>query len=178
MERYPFRLFNPDAVRALSGTAGLLLRKAVALFAGLVLCSAAAASPVVVVIPLNGAVGPASADFVVRALARATEEHAQLAVLEIDTPGGLDQSMRSIIKAILASPVPVAAFIAPGGARAASAGTYIVYASHIAAMAPGTNLGAATPIRIGTGDSAEPSLPAPLPATSPASSPASGEAKP
>jgi membrane-bound serine protease (ClpP class) len=156
MERYPSRLFHPDAMRALSGTAGLLLRQAVALFAGLVLCSAAAASPVVVVIPLNGAVGPASADFVVRALARAADEHAQLAVLEIDTPGGLDQSMRSIIKAILASPVPIAAFIAPGGARAASAGTYIVYASHIAAMAPGTNLGAATPIRIGTGGSAEP----------------------
>ena len=156
MERYPSRLFHPDAVRALSGTAGLLLRKAAAWFAGLVLCSAAAASPVVVVIPLNGAVGPASADFVVRALARAADERAQLAVLEIDTPGGLDQSMRSIIKAILASPVPVAAFIAPGGARAASAGTYIVYASHIAAMAPGTNLGAATPIRIGAGGSAEP----------------------
>ncbi|MGX6999844.1 NfeD family protein [Caballeronia sp. KNU42] len=156
MERYPSRLFLPDAVRALSGTAGLLLRKAVAFFAALVLCSAAAASPVVVVIPLNGAVGPASADFVVRALARAAEERAQLAVLEIDTPGGLDQSMRSIIKAILASPVPVAAFIAPGGARAASAGTYIVYASHIAAMAPGTNLGAATPIRIGAGGSTEP----------------------
>jgi membrane-bound serine protease (ClpP class) len=156
MERYPSRLFHPDAVHALSGTAGLLLHRAIAFFAGLILCSAAAASPVVVVIPLNGAVGPASADFVVRALARATEERAQLAVLEIDTPGGLDQSMRSIIKAILASPVPVAAFIAPGGARAASAGTYIVYASHIAAMAPGTNLGAATPIRIGAGGTTEP----------------------
>jgi membrane-bound serine protease (ClpP class) len=156
MERSPSCLFHPDTVHALSGTAGLLLRKAVAIFAGLVICTAAAASPVVVVIALNGAVGPASADFVVRALAHATEERAQLAVLEIDTPGGLDQSMRSIIKAILASPVPVAAFIAPGGARAASAGTYIVYASHIAAMAPGTNLGAATPIRIGAGGSAEP----------------------
>jgi membrane-bound serine protease (ClpP class) len=156
MERYLSRLFHPDAVRAFSGTAGLLLRKAAALFAGLVLCNAAAASPVAVVIPLNGAVGPASADFVVRALARAAEVRAQLAILESDTPGGLDQSMRSIIKAILASPVPVAAFIAPGGARAASAGTYIVYASHIAAMAPGTNLGAATPIRISAGGSAEP----------------------
>ncbi|WP_250500378.1 nodulation protein NfeD [Caballeronia sp. GAWG1-5s-s] len=111
---------------------------------------AAAAAPVVV-IPLTGAVGPASADFVVRSLARAADERAQLAVLRIDTPGGLNLSMRAIIQAILASPVPVAAYIAPSGARAASAGTYIVYAAHIAAMAPGTNLGAATPIQLGGG---------------------------
>ena len=104
----------------------------------------------VVAIPVNGAIGPASADFITRSLARAAVDHAQLAVIELDTPGGLDISMRQIIKAILASPVPVATFIAPGGARAASAGTYIVYASHIAAMAPGTNLGAATPIQLGT----------------------------
>jgi membrane-bound serine protease (ClpP class) len=104
----------------------------------------------VVAIPVNGAIGPASADFIARSLARAAADHAQLAVIELDTPGGLDTSMRQIIKAILASPVPVAAFIAPGGARAASAGTYIVYASHIAVMAPGTNLGAATPIQLGT----------------------------
>nr|WP_096031759.1 nodulation protein NfeD [Caballeronia calidae] len=109
-----------------------------------------AAAPAVV-IPLKGAIGPASADFVVRSLARAADDHAQLAILELDTPGGLDLSMRSIIQAILASPVPVAVFIAPAGARAASAGTYITYASHIAAMAPGTNLGAASPVQLGMG---------------------------
>lgn len=107
------------------------------------------AGAIALVLDIQDAIGPATSSYFVRAVELARERNAHVIILRLDTPGGLDSAMRDMIRAILSSEVPVVTFVAPSGARAASAGTYLLYASHIAAMAPATNVGAATPVQIG-----------------------------
>src|SRR5215472_5939861 len=135
--------------------------------------TAAARAGTATVLEINGAIGPATSHYVVHGIEAAQKDGSRVVVLEMDTPGGLDSSMRDIIRAILASSVPVGGYFSPPGARAASAGTYILYASHIAAMAPATNLGAATPVPIG-GEPEPGSVPLPGGGAHPGEKPDSG----
>ncbi|MGD8418285.1 MAG: nodulation protein NfeD, partial [Pseudomonadales bacterium] len=100
-------------------------------------------------VELDGPLGPATADLIERSIGQAADAGAEALIIRMDTPGGLDKSMRELVHAILASRIPIITFVAPNGARAASAGTYIAYASHIVAMAPATNIGSSTPVSIG-----------------------------
>ena len=142
----------------------------------LTLVPATAQAPSVGVVTIEGPIGPATASYVQRALADADAAGHRAVILEIDTPGGLVTAMRDIVTAILNAPMPVIGYVAPQGAQAASAGAYILMATHVAAMAPATNVGAATPVTMG-GSNPLPTAPGEEP-TAPGEEPADGEAEP
>ena len=100
----------------------------------------------------EGVINPVAAEYIAEVISEATLNQGEALVIQLDTPGGLDTSMRLIVKAITASTIPVAVYVAPSGARAASAGVFITLAAHVAAMAPGTNIGAAHPVAMGGGE--------------------------
>ncbi|MDJ0833146.1 MAG: nodulation protein NfeD [Gammaproteobacteria bacterium] len=133
-----------------------ILRSSFRLVAGITLlllaqslCASESANRKAYLVEIDGAIGPVTQELITRAIDDAQSESAHMVILQMNTPGGLDHSMREIIQAILNAQIPVVTYISPQGSRAASAGTYILYASHVAAMAPATNLGAATPVQIG-----------------------------
>jgi membrane-bound serine protease (ClpP class) len=138
------------------------LRRTATLFAcaGLAISTTARADGTAILLDLDGALGVATAEYIVDGIEDAQAQNAKLVIIRMDTPGGLMEPMRDIVQAILASSVPVVTYVAPGGARADSAGTYILLASHVAAMAPTTHLGAATPVSLMGEDSEDKSKPA------------------
>src|SRR6516165_9072669 len=146
-------MYSPPTKDAGPWTVGLSRWCAVHLLVAVIVAipalPAMAATQRALILEINDAIGPAIADYIVRELRTVDTSQTGLIVLRMNTPGGLDTSMREIVSAILASPVPVATYVAPNGARAASAGTYIAYASAVVGMAPGTNIGAATPVQLG-----------------------------
>lgn len=169
MPSLPVSTWRVRVLALLARIVGMLIAALATGFASSSLAVAAAEHAVI--LEVDGVIGPALADYVTRTIRGLNPGDTRLVILRVNTPGGLDSSMRDIIGAILSSPIPVATYVAPSGARAASAGTYITYASAIAAMAPGTNLGAATPIRLG----GLPGLPGGAPEQKPA--PKTGENK-